>query len=87
MFCPGFACHPNSKTWSVRGNHVVVEKDKGVPKGRDHLNGIEGFWSYAKDFFPITGVYQENISLYISKRLNSVSTTEIQTSYQLLEDI
>ncbi len=32
----------------VIGNHVVVLKDKGVPKGRDHINGIEGFWSAAK---------------------------------------
>jgi transposase len=32
----------------VRGNHVVVLKEKGAPKGRDHLNGIEGFWSFAK---------------------------------------
>jgi len=29
----------------VRGDHVVVTKDKGRPKGRDHINGIEGFWS------------------------------------------
>ena len=33
---------------AVRGNHIVVRKDKGRPHGRDHLNGIEGFWSYAK---------------------------------------
>jgi transposase len=33
---------------AVRGGHVVVRKEKGQPKGRDHLNGIEGFWSYAK---------------------------------------
>ena len=32
----------------IRGNHVVVIKEKGLPKGRDHLNSIEGFWSYAK---------------------------------------
>ena len=32
----------------IRGNHVVVLKDKRVPKGRDHLNGIEVFWSFAK---------------------------------------
>ena len=24
----------------VRGNHVVELKDKGVPKGRNHINGI-----------------------------------------------
>ncbi len=33
---------------SVRGNNVVVRKDKGHPNGRDHINGSEGFWSYAK---------------------------------------
>ncbi len=27
----------------IRGNHVVVTKEKGLPKGRDHLNSIEGF--------------------------------------------
>ncbi|MFH1584329.1 MAG: transposase [Actinomycetota bacterium] len=32
----------------IRGNYVVVMKEKGLPKGRDHLNSIEGFWSYAK---------------------------------------
>ena len=33
-------------TWlSVKGKHVVVQKDDGVPrkKGRDHINGIEGW--------------------------------------------
>jgi transposase len=41
----------------VRGNHVVVSKDKGIPKGRDHINGIEGFWSYAKNWlYPYRGV-------------------------------
>jgi len=32
----------------IRGNHVVVLKKKGVPKGRNHINGIEGFWFFAK---------------------------------------
>ena len=26
----------------VRGDHVIVTKDKGRPKGRDHINDIEG---------------------------------------------
>lgn len=33
---------------SSRGDQVVITKDKGIPKGRDHLNGLEGFWSDAK---------------------------------------
>jgi len=32
----------------VRGNHIIVKKEKGIPCGRDHINGIEGFWSFAK---------------------------------------
>jgi len=32
----------------IRGNHVVILKEKGIPKGRNHMNGIEGFWSFAK---------------------------------------
>ena len=30
---------------SINGNHVVVPKEKGIDKGKDHLNGVEGFWS------------------------------------------
>jgi transposase len=33
---------------SITGNHVVVKKEKGVSKGRSHINSLEGFWSYAK---------------------------------------
>lgn len=29
-------------------NTVVVLKEKGIPLGRDHINGIEGIWSFAK---------------------------------------
>ncbi|WP_232314101.1 hypothetical protein [Ralstonia sp. A12] len=30
-------------TLRLRGDHVVVLKEKGKPVGRDHINGIEGF--------------------------------------------
>ena len=26
----------------VQGDHIVVRKEKGRPRGRDHINGIEG---------------------------------------------
>ncbi len=43
---------------SIRGNHVVITKDRGRPKGRNHLNGIEGFWSFAKNWlYQYRGVY------------------------------
>ena len=32
----------------IRGNHGVVVIEKGLPKGRNHRKGIEGFWSFVK---------------------------------------
>lgn len=53
---------------SVRGNHVVVRKEKGKPKGRDHLNGIEGFWSYAKHWlYQYRGVPKSVFPLYLKE--------------------
>ena len=50
----------------VQGDHVVIRKEKGRPKGRDHLNGIEGFWSYAKNW-----LYQddEKLPLFYVKKI------------------
>jgi transposase len=53
---------------SIRGEHVVVRKEKGVPKGRDHLNGIEGFWSYAKHWlYQYRGVPKQYFHLYLKE--------------------
>lgn len=53
---------------SIRGNHVVVRKEKGLPKGRDHLNGIEGFWSYAKHWlYQYRGVPRQYFHLYLKE--------------------
>lgn len=52
----------------IRGDHVVVTKDKGIPKGRDHLNGIEGFWSYAKHWlYHYRGIPKEHFHLYLKE--------------------
>jgi transposase len=52
----------------IRGNHVVIKKEKGKPKGRDHLNGIEGFWSYAKHWlYHYRGVPKKYFQLYLKE--------------------
>jgi len=52
----------------IRGEHVVVKKQKGVPQGRDHLNGIEGFWSYAKTWlYQYRGVPKQYFHLYLKE--------------------
>lgn len=55
-------------TLAVRGAHVVVSKEKGRPRGRDHINGIEGFWSYAKHWlYMYRGVPRKFFHLYLGE--------------------
>lgn len=50
------------------GDHVVIRKEKGRPMGRDHINGIEGFWSYAKNWlYPYRGVPRKFFHLYLGE--------------------
>lgn len=52
----------------IRGNHVVVRKEKGKPKGRDYLNGVEGFWSFAKHWlYQYRGVPKQYFHLYLKE--------------------
>jgi transposase len=52
----------------IRGNYVVVLKEKGVPKGRDHINGIEGFWFFAKHWlYQYRGINQAYFPLYLKE--------------------
>ena len=53
---------------SVRGDHIVIRKEKGKPKGRDHINGIEGFWSYTKHWLhPYRGVPKKFLHMYLGE--------------------
>jgi transposase len=52
----------------IRGNHVIIRKEKGRPKGRNHINGIEGFWSYAKHWlYHYRGVPEQFFHLYLKE--------------------
>lgn len=52
----------------IRGNHVMVLKEKGIPKGRDHLNGVEGFWSFAKHWlYQYRGIPKTYFHLYLNE--------------------
>ncbi len=46
----------------------MVSKDKGVPQGREHINGIEGFWSYAKNWlYQYRGIPQSLCIFYLAE--------------------
>jgi len=52
----------------IRGNHVVVLKEKGVPKGRNHINDIEGFWSFAKHWlYQYRDIHKIYFPLYLKE--------------------
>jgi transposase len=52
----------------IRGNRVVVLKEKGIPKGRNHINGIEGFWSFAKHWlYQYRGIPKAYFPLYLKE--------------------
>jgi hypothetical protein len=55
-------------TLKLRGNHVRICKEKGRPAGRGHINGIEGFCSYAKNWlYPYRGVSRQYFHLYLGE--------------------
>lgn len=74
---------------AVRGEHVVVSKERGVPKGRDHINGIEGFWSYAKNWLYVyRGVPKKFFHLYLAElsfRFNHRDQDLFPLIYRLLK--
>jgi transposase len=55
-------------TLKMRGEHVMIRKEKGRPVGRDHINGIEGFWSFAKNWlYQYRGVPADFFHLYLAE--------------------
>ena len=47
---------------------MVVLKEKGLPKGRNHINGIEGFWSFAKHWlYQYRGIPKAYFPLYLKE--------------------
>ena len=52
----------------IRRNHVTIRKEKGKPMGSNHINGIEGFWSYAKHWlYHYRGVPKKHFHLYLKE--------------------
>ena len=67
-------------TLKLRGEHVMIRKEKGKPVGRDHISGIEGFWSYAKNWlYPYRGVPPPILPSVPWLRFATVTTTGMRT--------
>jgi transposase len=50
------------------GKHSRINHQKAFGRGRTHINGLEGFWSFAKErFHKYHGINRENYELYLKE--------------------
>lgn len=64
------------------GKHQKIDHQSEFAQSRNHINGIEGFWSYAKRFlYKYNGVSKKNFYLYLKEiewRFNNRQHTDIE---------
>ncbi|MBI4043672.1 MAG: IS1595 family transposase [Candidatus Diapherotrites archaeon] len=61
-------CFKSYKDLKQYGKHNRVKHSKTFGKGHNHINGIEGFWSFAKErFHKYHGINKQNYPLYIKE--------------------
>jgi len=70
------------------GKHNIIDHDKElVDKNHNHINGIEGFWSFAKErFHKYHGIDKENYPLYV-KEMEFRFNHRNESVFNLLFDI
>src|SRR3989338_5285607 len=70
------------------GKHNIIDHDKElVNKNHNHINGIEGFWSFAKErFHKYHGIDKENYPLYV-KEMEFRFNHRNESVFNLLFDI
>ena len=61
-------CFKSYKSLKQYGKHNKINKQYTYAKGHNHINGIEGFWGYAKEqFAKYHGINQRNYTLYLKE--------------------
>ncbi len=70
------------------GKHNIIDHDKElVDENHNHINGIEGFWSFAKErFHKYHGIDKENYPFYV-KEMEFRFNNRNNNVYKLLIDI
>ena len=69
------------------GKHNKINHEKEFAKKHNHINGIEGFWSFAKErFHKYHGISKTNYPLYI-KEMEFRFNHRNENVYNLLIDI
>ncbi len=61
-------CFKSYKSLKQYGKHHRLNKQFAYAKGRNHINGLEGFWSFAKErFHKYHGINKDNYYLYLKE--------------------
>ena len=61
-------CFKSYKSLKQFGKHNKINKQFAYAKGRNHVNGLEGFWSFAKErFHKYHGIQKDNYHLYLKE--------------------
>ena len=69
------------------GKHNIIDHDKELVNNHNHINGIEGFWSFAKErFHKYHGISKRNYPFYI-KEMEFRFNHRNENVYNLLIDI
>lgn len=80
-------CFKSYKSLKQYGKHHRINKQYAFAKGRNHINGMEGFWSYAKErFHKYHGINMKNYPLYL-KEMEFRFNHRNEDIYALLVDI
>lgn len=61
-------CFKSYNSLKQYGKHLRINKKYAYARGRTHVNGMEGFWSYAKErFHKYHGISMANYPLYLKE--------------------
>jgi len=61
-------CFKSYNSLKQYGKHSRINHSKAFGKGHNHINGIEGFWSYSKErFHKYHGINRQNYPLYLKE--------------------
>ena len=85
FYTDGFKSYVDLKQF---GKHNVIRHDKDkFADGKNHINGIEGFWSFAKErFHKYHGIDKQNYPFYL-KEMEFRFNHRNENVYKLLVDL
>ena len=85
FYTDDFKSHKGLKHY---GKHSKIKKTKAYDIGRIHINGIDCFWSFAKErFHKYHGIHKDNYYLYLKEmefRFNHRNSDTFKKMFEII---